>query len=225
MSRQTTSSNDGIFAEDPFASERSWISRHCMRRGFDLYCRVPSEFIQDHFNLTGLDELVTNYDAALFVILDGKYRQTPGDRMNRFAQTADVVERSANKLYGLIHARYAMSAEGIADVRLKYLNREFGVCPRVFCKNANVIPIGLSDTVEVASVKAFCPQCNDVYEPKSSSKYQLDGAFFGTGLPHMLFMMHPELRPLPLSTNFDARLFGFKLYNFESRKHISENTL
>lgn len=220
MSRLTYSSTDCITVDDPFlADERSWISLHCFRKGFDFYCRVPDEFIEDNFNVTGLSEIVPHYEHAIRFVLSGKYNANVG-------LTAMAVERSANILYGLIHARYAMTAEGIAIVRSKYLNREYGVCPRAFCKGARVLPIGLSDKMEVASVKVFCPQCNDVYESKASRNDHLDGAFFGTGLPHMMFMMYPELRPLPLANQFEARLFGFKLHNFETQKNkckTSEN--
>lgn len=42
----------------------------------------------------------------------------------------------------------------------------------------------------------YCPKCQELYQ--SSKRYAtLDGAYFGTTFPHMLFMAHPTLLPLP----------------------------
>lgn len=56
-----------------------------------------------------------------------------------------------------------------------------------------------------AMVKAYCPKCRDVYTPKSSRHHHTDGAYFGTGFPHMLFMVHPEYRPKKPVNSFVAR--------------------
>lgn len=227
MTRLTTnSSNDvDVSAEDPFSAERTWITLHCARKGNDFYCRVPDEFVEDNFNLTGLNEVVPNYEHAVAHLLGRKFRQTSHERMTRAVPSLDTIERSAERLYGLVHARYAMTADGIATVRAKYLKRAYGGCPRVFCNGAHVLPIGLTDKTDEATVKVFCPRCNDVYVPRSTRDHQLDGAFFGTGLPHMLFMVHPELRPPPVTEEFDARLFGFRLRDFEVHKHSQDRGL
>jgi len=65
--------------------------------------------------------------------------------------------------------------------------------------------IGLSDVPGEAMVKLYCPKCQDVYLPKSSRHHHTDGAYFGTGFPHMLFMVHPEYRPKRPVNQFIAR--------------------
>ena len=57
-----------------------------------------------------------------------------------------------------------------------------------------------------AMVKLYCPKCQDVYVPKSSRHHHTDGAYFGTGFPHMLFMVHPEYRPKRPGNQFVPRL-------------------
>lgn len=68
---------------------------------------------------------------------------------------------------------------------------------------------GLSDIPGEAMVKLYCPKCMDVYTPKSSRHHHTDGAYFGTGFPHMLFMVHPEYRPKRPANQFVPRLVPF----------------
>lgn len=65
--------------------------------------------------------------------------------------------------------------------------------------------VGLSDIPGEAMVKLYCPKCMDVYTPKSSRHHHTDGAYFGTGFPHMLFMVHPENRPKRPANQFVPR--------------------
>ena len=77
----------------------------------------------------------------------------------------------------------------------KYESAHFGYCPRVYCNQTKVLPSGRSDLPGVDGVKLFCPTCLDTYTPPSSRFNGVDGAFFGTTFPHLLFQQHPELVP------------------------------
>lgn len=75
---------------------------------------------------------------------------------------------------------------------------------------------GLSDVPGESMVKLYCPKCCDVYTPKSSRHHHIDGVYFGTGFPHMLFMVHPELRPPKPTNQFVPR--------FELWAHLSNGS-
>jgi len=107
-----------------------------------------------------------------------------------------IVESSAELLYGLIHQRYIITRQGLQQMVAKYESGHFGFCPRVYCNQTRVLPSGRSDLPGVDGVKLFCPNCLDTYTPPSSRFNGVDGAFFGTTFPHLLFQQHPELVPV-----------------------------
>ena len=89
--------------------------------------------------------------------------------------------------------------------------------PILICFDLNIKPRKClqfpSFIISEAMVKLYCPKCMDVYTPKSSRHHHTDGAYFGTGFPHMLFMVHPEYRPKRPANQFVPRLYGFKIHH------------
>ena len=204
----------------------SWISSFCSLLGHEYFAEVSEEFIEDDFNLTGLQNQVPLYKEALEMILDVEpeeeeeeeedeeeeeedeedddndavMRDENGDRIPyrrdrkhmKTASDLSVIESSAELLYGLIHQRYITSRPGIQQMADKYELQHFGSCPRVFCNQARVLPVGTNDIPGQETVKLFCPSCLDVYTPPNSRFQSVDGAFFGTTFGCLFFMTFPE---------------------------------
>ncbi|MCJ1273571.1 casein kinase 2 regulatory subunit [Puttea exsequens] len=205
----------------------SWISSFCSLLGHEYFAEVSEEFIEDDFNLTGLQNQVPMYKEALEMILDVEpeededeedeedeeeedeedeeedavmrdengeripYRRSDRKHM-KLANDLSVIESSAELLYGLIHQRYITSRPGIQQMADKYELQHFGCCPRVFCNQARVLPVGCNDIPGQETVKLFCPSCLDVYTPPNSRFQSVDGAFFGTTFGCLFFMTFPE---------------------------------
>ena len=83
----------------------------------------------------------------------------------------------------------------LLDQLEKYKRADFGRCPRVLCSLQPLLPVGLTDVPYEKSVKLYCGRCEDLYSPKSSRHGAIDGAYFGTTFPHLLFLVYPTLIP------------------------------
>lgn len=197
-------------------STGDWIHRFCTKLGNDFFCEVDKDYVKDPANLVSLDEEVTCFMQAINLILD-KPQGEDFVRLSKIPYQSSVLDKTVAKtaehLYGLIHARYILSEKGCKKMLHKYQKGDFGHCPRVLCSNANVLPIGLSDQPGEGMVKIYCPKCCEVYEPRQLKYCYIDGAYFGTSLPHMLFMVYPEQRPSQATENYVPKLYGFRLHS------------
>jgi casein kinase II subunit beta len=70
-----------------------------------MFCEVERSYIEDGFNLYGLRACVSNFSDCLDLILD---RIGPDEDSDDSHLT-----QSACTLYGLIHARYIITAHGL----------------------------------------------------------------------------------------------------------------
>lgn len=195
----------------------SWIASFCSLQGHEYFAEVSEDFIEDDFNLTGLNTLVPMYKESLEMILDvepddedeensedeadeddsqlGGGHQSRSRKEKQFHSATDMesLEQQAELLYGLIHQRFITSRAGMQIMYEKYQNNHFGFCPRVYCNSTKVLPCGYSDTPGVETVKLYCPSCMDVYVPPNSRFQTVDGAFFGTTFPPLFFLTFPDL--------------------------------
>ncbi|KYQ96685.1 putative casein kinase II beta chain (CK2) [Tieghemostelium lacteum] len=200
--KESSSEDEDSLHED----EMAWIPWYCSLKGNEFFATIDEDYIQDDFNLTGLSSLVPHYDSALGIILDSD----PEDPLSEDQQ--ETLERSADILYGLIHARYILTSKGLAHMHDKFKKAEFGRCPRVFCQNQAVLPVGLSDLQGEETVKVYCPKCNDIYNPKYRRHSHIDGAYFGTTFPHLLLITYPELIPTKTPQQYVPKIYGFKIH-------------
>mmetsp|Transcript_1394 Transcript_1394/g.4290 ORF Transcript_1394/g.4290 Transcript_1394/m.4290 type:complete len:215 (+) Transcript_1394:130-774(+) len=188
--------------------ERTWIAWFCSLKGNEFYCEIEEDFIQDDFNLSGLSNLVPYYHYALDVILDVEVQDVLSE------QQSELIESAAEMLYGLIHARYILTTRGMIAMMEKYKHAHFGRCPRYLCNNQPCLPTGTSDVFRTATVKLFCPNCQDLYFPRSKYQGNVDGAYFGTTFPHLFLMTYSHLKHRKNCTTYTPRIFGFKVSMF-----------
>jgi len=205
------------YNEDSSASghDEPWIQWFCGLKGHEMFCEVERSYIEDGFNLYGLRTCVSNFSDCLDLILD---RIGPDDSDDSH------LTQSACTLYGLIHARYIITAHGLDAMYNKYASKEFGTCPLVQCGGQPVLPVGLKDEMGADTVKIFCPKCQCVYHPppvRSRSSHHggagaagVDGAAFGTTFPHLFLMTFSNLvpDPLPKDSAYIPRVFGFRVH-------------
>ncbi|KAI5124929.1 hypothetical protein M0805_007356 [Coniferiporia weirii] len=194
---------DGYASSTP-TSSLTWISWFCALPGHEYFCEVSEDFIEDDFNLTGLNSMVPFWKEAMEMVLDVE----PEEDSLKIPDVS-IVETSAELLYGLVHQRFILTRAGLHAMAEKYEAGQFGTCPRVYCLSCHVVPCGRSDLPGIDTVKLYCPNCNDIYTPPSSRYQGVDGAFFGTTFAHLFFQTYREFAPAPYyapsGTNSSAR--------------------
>eukprot|EP00461_Guttulinopsis_vulgaris_P003066 UN03067 len=163
-----------------------WIKWYCGLKGNEFYCEVEESFIEDNFNLTGLETQVRNYAWALDIILDRAPREALAPNL------VEAVEEDAEMLYGLIHQRYILTQRGLEAMLKKYNRGILGRCPRVLCNGQQTLPIGLTPAVGLESVRLYCPRCEEIYASKVSRHIHIDGALFWSNFPTFILISIPK---------------------------------
>lgn len=205
--------DDVMECDDSGVSEVSsmgdtWAMQFCSQPRNQYFCEVSDCFMGDEFNLTGLSHLVGRYKEALELILDLEHENPV------LLPDIPTINQSGELLYGLIHARYIITRQGLMAMLQKYKNSHFGRCPRVLCDRTGLLPIGRYDIPGYETVRLYCPCCRDIYMPASEQFLGIDGAFFGSSFAGMFLEMMPgiEKRASQLrKQQFQLKLYGFKV--------------
>jgi len=157
--------------------------------------------------LTGLSPLIPHYKEALELILDLEPEQPLK------LPTIPIIEQSAELLYGLIHARFITSRQGLQIMAQKYHYQHFGCCPRYHCNGVGLLPVGRHDMPGFETVRLYCPCCMDIYVPPNSRYLNIDGAFFGTSFPGLFLKTYLDIEEQSkLRWNkFELKIYGFRI--------------
>lgn len=211
------------FQSDSTDDENAWITWFCSLKGNEFFCEVDSSYIQDGFNLTGLSQQIIYYEQALDMILDIEPKETFSEEQQ------ESVENDAENLYGLIHARYILTTQGLHAMLSKYRQCNFGRCPRHLCNGQPCLPAGVMDSINQEPVKLYCSRCEDLFGSRYSRHDHIDGAYFGSTFPHLFFLTFPELKTQKNTNSYVPRIFGYRLHktayaeSLEARKREKQN--
>eukprot|EP01035_Chromulina_nebulosa_P055410 gene55410-75927_t len=139
VSHSGSSEENGSDDDDESSvADESWIAWFCSLNGNIFFCNIEKAFIEDSFNLFGLKQYLSkDFNRVMDTILDKIDNSEEID--------SEDLSRSAALLYGLIHARYIITTSGMEAMSKKFSRKDFGECPRYFCKGQAVLPMGITD--------------------------------------------------------------------------------
>lgn len=191
-------SNKHSFISDTESSDESdkegenWIDTFLCQPGSEWFCQISESYLNDGFNLYGLESHKNHGKLAYKQLLGSKDSSDSFD-----SDSEDEIEKETEQLYGLIHARYIFSEEGLNQMIKKFKDGVFGTCPRFACNGTHLLPIGLSDKPNKSNVKLYCCNCRQLYNPDEMHE-SIDGAYFTKSFPQYLLM---ELSIMEKETN------------------------
>ena len=173
-----------------------------------ILARIDLDFLMKEMDSPEIKEKIPNFEDGKNCILKTGEKQD---------QTAAI------NIYGLIHAKYLETQDGINQMITKYQDHLFKTCPRVVCQKTFCFPIGISDDISINTVKMYCPKCQEIYNVNDGSFSVIDGAFFGTHWISKLIELNPQIHSNePPNQNYIPRIFGFKIYHPPNDIHNEE---
>lgn len=188
-------------------SNSTWKEKFLSKNENKGLLNVPDAYILDKFNLIGIGKYIDNIERCYEVITDKK-------------QSKNVIEESS--LYSMIHQRYILTDAGMERMYNRILKTYYGECRRMGCEDIPLIPMGLSNIPCVSSVKLYCYNCNNVFDPE---RYfiDLDGCSFGNTFPNLLYISYKHNLRKKYFDPYVPRIFGFQIYNQKENKEQNNN--
>lgn len=176
---------------------------------YKFFVIVDHDYLMDNFNYFGLKKYFDRFPEAQ-VVIRGSYKP-------RIEEDPDLLKQAIH-LYGLIHARYLVTLDGIGDMKEKFSDGEFPKCPRYLCNGHSCLPYGTSEIYGENTLKLFCPSCCDVYDMYIPLYQNIDGAFFGPNYVHILKQRYRTVTPSKPLKELVPRVFGFKMSRQKPKK-------
>lgn len=185
---------------------QSWVDWFLTTPRGSLFVRIDSEYLNNTFNFYGLRQKIPHFKFA-FDLIRGPFIA----QERRPSEWPEDIDEYGMCLYGLLHARYLLTAAGLEQAYQKYRQNEFPKCPRSFCDGHCCIPVGVSDEIGESNVKLYCTNCQDIYSSKDKRFITMDGAFFGPNWCHLFIQKYPETVPEEKPRKYIPRIYGFKV--------------
>lgn len=201
-----------------------WVIKFLQGRPKDALIAVPRDFLADGFNLVHLPPLIERlngstdtafplYKAALRVILSTE------DVPN----VPPTVQRAAEMLYTLVHARFITSPRGLDTVRRLLLHDKtmFGKCPRPSCRGMPLLPHGETSEYSGHGAQRYCCACGQAWEFWDS---QVDGSAWGRTFCHLYLLTYGNKElgriasPMPQTRSTVPTVFGFQVHTAALRR-------
>ena len=188
----------------------SWISKS--DPNVQLLVTVPDSFAIECLNNKELMDRVQDPEEAISV-LKGENKKFD-----------EKIVQKMFELYALIHSEYLKTDEGLVKIHQKYLNKEFGTCPRSLCHKCQCLPYGVRSKIGELPIKWYCPNCSDLYSLKDTEiGCDLDGAFFGPSYVINLLGKYPNIIPKELPEVYEPRIFGFRMCPIDPSSESDSN--
>jgi len=200
-------------------NSESWIDSFHRQSIGRIFVKVNEEFINNQFNVFGIKKIAELGDEAYEILKSPLGSIDPSHKRKR------DLENSLRLVYGIIHFRFLQTKIGQDKMHKKLMEKEFPSCPRVFCKDSVCLPYGIDEELGKSTMKWYCPNCCDVYNPDNNELNSLDGAFFGHSWVHMFIGRYPDIISKSIQRVYVPKVYGFRMYRekHEEEDDYSEN--